>query len=832
MFSNYLLIAWFNLKRQPGFSAIKVLSLAIGLACSILVIMHVQYSYSFDRHFPNNENIYRLVTGLTTDQRIEFDGSSDANAPQMRIDYAEEMPYIAKIRPSRGFFGRGDDSAANEYHWAEPDLIDIFSLQFISGDRATALDEPNSVVLNETAAAKYFPDEDPLGQTLTLDDQIPLRVTGVMRDLPPNTHMKLEILVSVATGRQLFGENFMGGTAWVGFGGTQTYLTIPSLADAERINADMPKFIERNVPEQQRSFAASNELTLSLQPLLNIYLDARAGFGATSNRPKVLLGLAIFAVLILLTSCINFANLSLAQVQQRHKEIGVRKTLGAKRHQIVIQFLFESMLLTAVALVLVLPTVYFVLPAYTNLTSTDFTVASALQAGGIWLLPLFVVAVGALSGLLPALALSRFEPVSIIKGLAVRGRMSTYLRSTVTVVQFGFSTALILLAVAINLQIKHLNTMDLGFNKNNLIVMDSTYNPRDPENFDYTAMINELREHPGILAIGRSGAMPPATGPYNPWRLPSFAPEEFRPVSHNVVDVGYFDAMQFKLLAGRWFSEDYTTDFIKTAPPPPGAPPPTPPAEPPVASVVITRYAVSNFGYASPEEALDQIFMIGAGGPGAPAPTFRVIGVIEDFRQSGGLEDVLRSTSILRATLDPMRVLLVRVAPDQMDSALAHIDEVWKRHRPDVPSTRTFFDQTFNDLVVEQTNGISTAANFASVITVIISAMGLYALAFYSTARRTKEVGIRKVMGATSKKIVGLLTWDFLKPVLVACVLAGIAGYYVIGRYFGQFSSRADVPFWVYLAVALGTALVAVLTVAFQCYRAANSDPVKSLRYE
>jgi putative ABC transport system permease protein len=238
---------------------------------------------------------------------------------------------------------------------------------------------------------------------------------------------------------------------------------------------------------------------------------------------------------------------------------------------------------------------------------------------------------------------------------------------------------------------------------------------------------------------------------------------------------------------------------------------------------------VKNFGFESPEAALGQIIAPG-GGPGVPM--YHVIGVIEDFRQSGGLEDPLRSTSILRATQDKMRVLLLRIDPAQMDSALAHIDEVWERHRPDVPLERTFFDQTFGDMVYQQTNGIAKAASFASLITVLISAMGLYALAFYSTLRRTKEVGIRKVMGATSRSIVQLLTWDFLKPVLVACALASIAGYYAVGRYLEQFTSRTTIPLWIYVVVTVVTLLVAIITVAFQCLRAANADPVKSLRYE
>lgn len=824
MFSHYLRVALYHLRRQPGFSAIKILSLTIGLGCSLMVIMHVQYSLSFDRHFPNAENVYRLVTDITTDQRIAFDGTADAVAPRLIADYPELL-HVGKVRPGSGFLGRtGQSSLAQRYLWAEPSIIDIFSLQFVSGDRDTALDEPNSVVLNETAAARFFPGEEAFGQILTLDEQTELRVTGVMRDLPQNSSFQPEVLVSVPTGVQRVGPTFMASTAWVLFAGTQTYLMTASKADADRIDADLVAFVERNVPEAQRAFAATNELTLALQPLLDIHLGERAGFGDKSNRPLVLLSLTIFAALILLTSCINFANLSLAQVQQRSKEIGVRKTLGGRRGQIVLQFLVESLLLTGIALLIAAPAIFFLLPVYTAMTNTDFTFGWALRVGGVWALPLFVVATGALSGLLPALALSRLEPAAIIKGPG-RGRFGGWLRAAVTVVQFGFSTALIILAAAILLQIRHLNTMEIGFNKNNLVVLDSTYNAQDPESFDYDAMINELRQHPGVLAIGKSNVSPPFTGPYNPWRLPSFGPNESRPISHVIVDEEYFDAMQFRLLAGRWFSADFPSDFMRIAGPPPQPAPGVPPPAPPQNSIVITQAAVKNFGFESPEAALGQ--NISPGGP-----QYHVIGVIEDYRQSGGLEDPLRSTSILRATQDPLRVVLLRIDPARMDSALAHVDEVWTRHRPDVPLNRTFFDQTFGDLVYQQTNGIAKAALFASIITVLISALGLYALAFYSTQRRTKEVGVRKVLGGTSATIVRLLTWDFLKPVLVACALAGIAGYYVVDKYLEQFSSRASVPVWVYVAVVLATVFVAIATVTFQCFRAANADPVKSLRYE
>lgn len=828
MFANYFLIALQGLKKQPVFSAIKILSLAIGLGCSILVLMHVQYSYSFDRHIPNWERTYRLVTSLTTDQRLDTVMTSDAYAPQMRLDYPQ-IEAIANIRPGSGNFNTGGESTANTFHWAEPGIIDIFSLDFIEGDPETALNDPNSVVLNESTAQKYFPGQDALGKTLTHDNpSVDLRVTGVYRDLPENTHIDLQMLISVATGRGLFGENFMGGNAWIGFGGTMTYLRLPSPEEGEAVDNDLVNFVERNLPDQQRTFAAISELTLSLQGLGDIYLSPRQGFGQGSNtRAQVLLGLSVFAVLILLTSCINFANLSLAEVMQRSKEIGVRKTLGAKRSNIVWQFLFESLLLTLIALLIAVPVMWFALPVYTNLTSTNFTFFSMFEGTRILWLIGFVVAAGMLSGLVPALALSRFQAASIFHGVQVRGRLGRILRPSVTVLQFALSTSLIILAVAITLQVRYLNTMNLGFNKSDLVVMDSTYTRLQAETFNYQAMVNELKQQPGVVSVAMSNVRPPSTGPINPWRLPSFAPNEFRPVYHYMVDTDFVKTMQLNLLAGRNFSEDFPTDFVNQSP---GAAIPTP-EEAGVRGIVITRYAVSNFGFDSPEDALGEIFLFG-GGPDGEGYRYRVIGVVDDFRLSGGLEDTLRSVSVLRGTRDPQRVLLIRIDPARQEEALNNIDAVWTKYRPETPVDRTFYNQTFSDLVYEQTNGISKASIFASIITVIISGFGLYALAFFSGQRRTKEVGVRKVLGATSGSIIGLLTWDFVKPVLVACVIAWGAGYYGINVYFEQFSSRVAISPLLYLGVTVGTVIIAVLTVAAQCYRAANADPVDSLRYE
>ncbi len=815
MFLNYLIVALRHLRGQVAFTAIKVLSLSLGLICSILVLMHVQYTNSYDKHFDNWQNIYRVVTSITTDQRLDSMLIAEGIYHPLVQDYGQ-IEVAAKILPTTALFAHGDVSAPNDYVWVDPAFLQIFSFDFMQGDASTALSDPNTVVLTESTTRKYFGQEDPMGKILTLENRTDLRVTGVIRDLPPNTHLDIDIMIGAATGRQIVGEQFMDGPAWAGYGGTMLYVQIPDRGSAEAMRADLANFIDRNVPDAQREFVRSVDTTLDLEPLSDIYLSPRQGFAAPDySRRLVLGGLVSFAVLILLSSCINFANLSLAQMQQRGKETGVRKTLGATRTDLLVQFLVESILLTLLALVVALPIIYVATGPYTALTGTAFTFSTMFGSSQVFLIVLFVLLTGFLSGLVPALRMSSFAPTAAISGKRDGGKSSRLVRSGLTVVQFTFAVVLVILAIGISLQVRYLNELDIGFNRSNLVVLDSMYNPRNPDQFNYDAMVDELRQHPGILSVGKSETAPPNNGGYNPWRHASWAADDYRTISHLGIDENYVDAMQLQVLAGRNFSRDFPADYM----------PDGPPDAEQTYGVLITPAAVSNFELGSNENALDEILMIGT-------LNFRVVGVVNDFRLSGGLEDTLRSTSILRATNQPMRTLLVRIDPLQQTSALAHIDSVWGRHRTDAPISREFYEQSFSQQIHEQTNGINRAAQFAAFITIVIAALGLYALAYYSTERRTKEIGVRKVLGASARSIVGLLTLDFIKPVLLACVLASGLAYLATSYYFQQFSAQADLSPLVFVLVLAGIIILSLLTVATQCIKTARADPVRSLRSE
>lgn len=821
MFKNYLVTALYFFRKQPAFSFIKIASLTLGLSCALLVLMHVQYINGYDRHFPNWENIYRIVSST----RSDYNMSAEPFAAALAQDYAQ-IEHIAKLRPNTGLFHPADtlptEASYNSYFWVEPSIVDLFSLEFVYGDRESALLEANSIVLNETTARKYFGDINPVGQVLRMNNQTDVQVTGVMRDLPANTYLDIQAMVPVETGRQINGENFMGGNGWINFGGTQTFFSVSSQAEAESIANDLDGFLERNLPENNRPYAEEVNFTLSLEPLSSVYMSPRIGYNSGgTTRARIFYGLVLFASLILLTSCINFGNLSLTQVQQRSREIGVRKAVGANRTQVVVQFLFEAMLLTLLALLLALPLIYLALPVYTNLTATAFVFSDMFNSGTLLWLLLVVLGTGVFSGIFPALSLSRFEPATMVRSNNLPGRTSGLFRSLLTVFQFSLSTTLVILAVAITLLVEHLNDMPVGFDRENLVVVNRQLTPVDFSgdweelNAASTALIDEFLQHPGILSVSQTQIPPPNTGPFNPWARDYWPDNRTEAISHIGVDENYVQTMALELLAGRGFSRDFPADFMSNLAP----------DDERVYGIIVTRDALDQFELGSPQDAVDEILDFAG-------YQFRIVGVVENFRLSGGVEDVSRSVRILRASDSPATALLLRIHPEQTASALQHIDTVWARHNPELPVMRQVYAQQFDQMVFESTNGVNQSAMFAALITMFIAVFGLYALALNASQRRTKEVGVRKALGASTGSIVGLLTWDFMKPVLVACLIAWIAGYYVISAFFAQFASYPDVPLLVYVAVASLTLVIAMATVALRCWRTANLDPVESLRYE
>ncbi|MDO8273405.1 MAG: ABC transporter permease [Gammaproteobacteria bacterium] len=811
MYASYLIIAFRNIARNPLISAIKIISLALGLSASVLVLMYTNYVNNYDKSFDNWENIYRLSAST----RADFNSAPEPYAERFALDYPQ-IDKIAKIRPENGLFTSERESYQLPFFWVDPQIIELFSLEFESGAPQSALLEPNSLVINQNTAQLLFGEEDPIGKRVTYNGIADLMVTGVVRNVPENSYFDFSAMITVQTGRGIFGEGFMGGNNWIVFAPTQTYFSVRSSSDAQAIYEDRTGFLERNIPEQTRAYATESNLRLNIEPLADVFMSPLPGYNSGGYERKAFFyAINAFGMLVLVASCINVISLSISQIKSRAKEIGVRRTIGAVRSQLAVQFVVESLFFTALAFIVAAPIVILATPAFENFTYTSLSFGHLAGSASILWVVSSVIAVGVLCGLVPATVLSRIQPNISSTGRMTVSRRGSAARSAITTVQFFLSNTFVLLAIATYVLIDYLNEMDLGYSKDDLVVMAATYNPRSYGDYNYEALANEMSQHPGVLSVAKSSSAPPAAGGRNPWRRAEWPADRTMLLSNNAVDVNYIDALQLKVIAGRGYSRDFPSDII----------PATNANREQVYGVVLTRSGVTDLEFQSMEEAVGSVLEFNG-------MTTKVIGVVEDFRLSGGMENSASSIRALWATDQKLQYFILRLDPAQISSATRHIEEVWSRHRPNEIVNMTFLEQAYGSLIEQRTAGVRIASIFSAITTIVIAFLGLFALAFYTAQRRTKEIGIRSVLGATPELISMMILVDFLKPVAIACVFSSVAGHYAVNYLYSYFSSRPDFSISIYVMVSLCTIALAAVAVMSQCYRMAMLSPVKSLRYE
>lgn len=810
MLISHVTVGLRNIVRNPLISSIKILSLSLGLSASILVMMYTNYIYNFDKSFPNWENIFRLVTSTNAD----FNSTAEPYAERLAIDYPQ-ISSIVKVRPENGLFALESNSYQLPFFWVGNDVFELFSLEFVRGGE-TKLLRPNSLVLNESNARILFGNVDPIGKTVRFNGLADLVVSGIIRDVPENSYIDFSAMISIDTGKSIFGQNFMGGNGWISFGGTQTFFSLPSSSDRSLISDDLDKFLERHVPESSKSYANEVNLRLSIEPLADVYLSPRPGYNSGgSQRLAFFYGINALGLLILMTSCINFISLSISQIKSRTKEIDVRRTIGATKSQLITQFFVQSNMLTLASLITAIPVIYFATPVFESFTGTTLSLAALARSTYIIWIGAAIIVVACVCSILPTLVLSRSHHKLASAGGGIKGGRSATARSSITVIQFCLSNTFIILAIAAYILIDYLNNMELGYNKDSLVVVTTTYNPRIYGDFNYDAMANEMSQHPGILSLAKSSTAPPGSGFRNPWRRADWPSDRTVLLSHNPVDANYIETLQLDVIAGRGFLKEFPNEIVPEAGPVPEQ----------VYGVVLTRGGVRELELGSVEEAVDSILTF-------QNRSFRVIGVVEDFRLSGGMEDSLTSIRALWATDQKLQYLVIRLDPTHIADALAHIEEVWERHRPSEIIDVTFFEETYNELIQERTTGIRVASLFSATVAIIIAFLGLFALSYYAAQRRTKEIGVRRVLGGTPESILKLLLIEFLRPVVVACLISTVIGYYAVDYLYSYFSSEPDFPLYIYLFISIATIFLAAIAVIGQCYKMANISPVHSLRYE
>ncbi len=812
MLANYFKIAWRNVVSNPLFSAINIVGLAIGLACCIIITLFVRYETSFDQHWKSPDDVYR-VTRDFYGNNLRLAAIAPPIAPLLGEDF-EEIEEITRIMPSGNLpIDVGDRQfRETELAIADGNFLTFFGIELIEGDPATALDNPSSIVLTEAAAQRYFGNENPIGKQMLLSGQTTMTVVGLMADLPANTHMHFELLISIQVVPTMLGPTEL--QSW-GRNIYFTYLRLPPGYDPAALESRFPDFLTKHQGED-----APSQLGLNLQKITDIHLRSqRDGEWTDNGNITSVYTFSAVALVVLLIACINFMNLTTARSTKRAREVGIRKVVGATRQQLIVQFLGESVLLTALAMLLALALVEITLPAFAAflevplvLPFSDPRLSLQLLAG--------VALVGIVAGSYPAFYLSQFRPAEVLKGGTAAGG-SALLRKLLVVFQFATSIALLIATGVVVAQTHYARNIELGYERSHNLISQIPFSSDIWTT--YEPMKAELEAHPDIESVVLSSRVPGMTNVDGSGFIAEevqFTRENSMGISDIMVDYQWFDHYEIRFLAGRPFREnerriEYPSDeklITKGA-------------------MVMNESAARRFGW-SPSEAVGKIVFELTSDDGSSYIEREVVGVIEDIHFSS-LHDQIKATIFVEQHPRRRRMLSIKIAPGDPGAAISHFETVWKKILPDEPVHWEFLDDRFDALYRNEERQAQMFATFAA-FAIFVATLGLFGLASFTTERRTKEIGVRKVMGASVTDIVLLLTADFTRLVLLANLIAWPVAFYFMRSWLTGFAYQAPFASWAWLFLASGIAalVVAWLTIAVQASGAARARPVLALRYE
>lgn len=808
MFKNYLKTAFRNLTKNKGFTAINVLGLALGLCVCMLIVFYVVDELSYDRYNQNADRIYRV------NNDIKFAGSerSYAQSPApLAATFKAALPEVentVRFRRWGEYVVRKGNQNIHEAEvvFADTTLFNVFTIPMIQGNPSTALTEPRSVVINETIARKYFNEVNVVGQTLTFNDSLQYKVTGVIKDLPKQSHFNFEIFMSMS------GFDESRDDSWLS-NNFNTYLLLKPGTDIKRFEAKIPPLVHKNLDGQLRaairmSYAelehGGSFFKINLTPLTDVHLRSnRTGdFGQPGNIQYVYIFSAV-AIFILLIACVNFMNLSTARSANRAREVGVRKVLGSARGHLIAQFLAESLMVTLVATVIALVGAVLLLPVFNDTAGKHLELTSATFT---WLAPALLLAVaiiGFLAGSYPAFYLSGFQPIQVLKGKLSAGFKSGYLRSFLVVFQFSISIFLIIGTIVIYNQLKFIQNKDLGYNRDHVLLIKNM----DGLGNQAGTFKHEIQRIAGVKNASVTGFMPTAG-----WRNSStFFQDETRDTKKALasqvwgVDAEYIPTMGMKILLGRNFSAGMKTDST---------------------ALIINEAAAKQLGMANP---IDKELFLPLDNMAKKLQRSHIIGMVKDFNFNSLRENV---TPLVFTLSDNRGQLAVLLGSSNLTQRMEKIKNKWQAFAPNQQFDYSFMDDDFDATYrTEQRIGKIFVA-FTS-MAIIIACLGLFGLAAYAAEQRTKEIGIRKVLGASTSLIVGMLSRNFIKLVIVSILVASPLAWLFIRQWFlNDFAYKDTIQWWVFASAGGGAILIAFITISFQSVKAALANPVKSLKTE
>lgn len=837
MWKNYLKIALRNLKRHPGSSFINITGLAIGMACCLVILLFVRDELRFDTYHEKGDQIYRLSltsTALSTGESGPNATSSILWGPTMQREYPEIIDYARFVQLVRADnpweIQQGDKMyPESDLLYADAAALDMFSWPLLAGDPETALVQPHSIVLTRSMAQKYFGEEEAIGRILTIDPKLRDRngapldttvdftVTGVLADIPRTSHFTFDFLLSFIDLNDVYGGDVTSGEnmdRWFWRGRiAHTYLLLRQDADVAALKARFPDFLERYIGDETTS--RGYRYDLFLQPLPDIYLDGEfAGQIAPVGNLRTIYMFSIIAGFLLLIACINFMNLSTARSARRAKEVGMRKVVGAQRPQLMAQFLSESVIISFISLLIAVVLAWLVTPLFYQYISKSFVfdVGALLFISGLIGITLLV---GIIAGSYPALYLSQLAPATMLKGAFASGPKGGLLRKGLVVFQFGISAFLIIATITVFKQLQFMRTQELGFDQERVLLLPPAVATPLKAHFD--VLKDNLMQNPQIADVTLSSAVPGAGGTGDIYNVRGTPAEKGIGIGEAYVDYNFVDFYGLDILTGRNFTEETASD------------------EPyqdddgqAFATVLLNEEAVRQFGWGSPQEALGKQIVRD---PRSADFIGTVVGVVKDFHVRSLQEPISPTAIVLWPRFRGSAFLSARLHPGSFAEVIGSIEEATRPFLADVPFSYSFLEEDFR-AQYEAEERLGEIFTYISFLAILIACLGLFGLAAFTTEQRTKEIGVRKALGATVPGIITLLSKEFLKLVAIACVIAIPLGYLAASRWLEDFAYHINPGIGIFLLATGIALLIALLTVSYQSVKAARADPIRSLRYE
>ena len=800
MLKNYLKIALRNMLKHKGYSFINITGLAVGMACCILILLYIQFEFGYDKFHKDADKIFRVAK----DFRIKGEPASYGTAtpptlaPIILNDFPE-VEHAVRLYGSKGVIKYGEKKFIEEgIFYADASFFNIFTFPFIKGNPETALKYPYSVVLTEETAKRYFNREDPLGKTISFKNTEDFKVTGVIKVVPINSHFKFDILFSLATLEDTYSKSSYNALKNWWNHSYRTYIKISGDKPSPQLVDGIYNLSKRYVSDQEAQFGFQQKFFL--QPLRDIYLKSNIEdeIGETGNIAYLYIFMVI-AIFILIIACINFINLATARSAQRAHEVGMRKVVGAVKTQLVRQFLVEAILVSFASLALAIIIVLLSLPLFNDLTGKNLELYFGdFKIIFLWAAIPFIAAF--LSGCYPAFFLSAFKPIDTLKGAFESQKKAAFLRKGMVVFQFAISIILIVGTLVISKQLDFMKNRNPGFDKEQVMVLSLQGTKESRQK--YEILKNEFSRHSSVISASASSTVPGRLFSSLSVNPEGYSQEETKTMYSLETDYDFLKTLKIELAAGRFLSRDFKTDAEN--------------------AFLLNETAVFNLGWSSPKNALGKKITRGR-------KKGKVIGVIKDFH----FESLHKEISPLLIYFEPddFEYLSLRIAPGNIPGTISFIESKWKKLLPGEPFNFFFLDDDF-DRQYRAEEKVQNIFRSFTIIAIVIACLGLFGLAAFTTQQRFKEIGIRKVLGASVPGILLLLAKEFLKWVLLSNFIAWPIAYIAANKWLQNFAYRTDIGIWTFLCSTLAALAIALLTVSYQAVKAAFINPVAAMKYE